>query len=231
MTTNVQIGSRSRHARTLRILLVDDHELVRRGVRYLLESEPGWEVCGEAATGREAVEMAQRLSPDVVVLDLSMPSMNGIEAARRIRQVAPHCEVLILTVHESEDMVRDALAAGARGYILKSDAGSDLVNAVRALSRRKTFFTADVQAMVLQGYLKGLDEAEAVQAASRRLTAREREIVQLVSEGKSNKEVATTLGISVKTAETHRTNVLRKLELHSVTDLVRYAVRNGIIEP
>jgi DNA-binding NarL/FixJ family response regulator len=128
-------------------------------------------------------------------------------------------------------MVRDVLAAGARGYVLKSDAGSDLVNAVRALSRRKTFFTADVQAMVLQGYLKGLDEAEAVQAASRRLTAREREIVQLVSEGKSNKEVATTLGISVKTAETHRTNVLRKLELHSVTDLVRYAVRNGIIEP
>jgi DNA-binding NarL/FixJ family response regulator len=160
-----------------------------------------------------------------------MPGMNGLEATRQIRRVAPQCQVLILTIHESEDMVRDVLAAGARGYVLKSDAGSDLVNAVRALSRRKTFFTADVQAMVLQGYLKGLDEAEAVQAASRRLTAREREIVQLVSEGKSNKEVATTLGISVKTAETHRTNVLRKLELHSVTDLVRYAVRNGIIEP
>jgi DNA-binding NarL/FixJ family response regulator len=231
MPMSVQSGRNSRGAPTLRLLLADDHEFVRRGVRYLLESEPGWEVCGEAATGREAVEMAERLSPDVVVLDISMPGMNGLEATRQIRRVAPQCQVLILTIHESEDMVRDVLAAGARGYVLKSDAGSDLVNAVRALSRRKTFFTADVQAMVLQGYLKGLDEAEAVQAASRRLTAREREIVQLVSEGKSNKEVATTLGISVKTAETHRTNVLRKLELHSVTDLVRYAVRNGIIEP
>jgi DNA-binding NarL/FixJ family response regulator len=230
MTMNVQSGTRSRGTLTLRILLADDHEMVRHGVRYLLESEPGWEVCGQAATGREAVEMAQQLHPDVVVLDLSMPDLNGLDATRQIQRTAPQCQVLILTMHESEDMVRDALAAGARGYVLKSDAGSDLVNAVRALSRRKTFFTADVQAMVLQGYLKGLDEAEAVQAASRRLTAREREIVQLVSEGKSTKEVATTLGISVKTAETHRTNVLRKLDLHSVSDLVRYAVRNRIIE-
>ena len=214
-----------------RILVADDHEVVRRGVCALLQAQQGWEVCGEAITGREAVNEAKRLYPDVVILDIGMPELNGLEAARQIRKEIPHCEVLILTLHESEQVMREVLAAGARGYVLKSDAGRDLVLAVEALRKHKPFFTASVADLLLHDHLKGPDTSESAAVASGRLSAREREIVQLLAEGKSNKEVATALGISVKTAETHRTNVMRKLDLHSVTELVRYAIRNKIIEP
>jgi DNA-binding NarL/FixJ family response regulator len=216
---------------TLRILIADDHEVVRRGVRALLEARPGWEVCGEAVTGREAVDAAKRLSPDIVILDIGMPELNGLEAARQIRKDLPGCEVLILTLHESEQVVREVLAVGARGYVLKSDAARDLVLAVEALRNHKPFFTSTVSDMLLHDHLKGRASPGLAGPSTGRLSAREREIVQLLAEGKSNKEVATTLGISVKTAETHRTNVMHKLDLHSIAELVRYAIRNKIIEP
>ena len=214
-----------------RILIADDHEVVRRGMRVLLESQPGWEVVGEAANGRQAVEMAMALRPDVVVLDITMPELNGLEATRQMREAVPQTQVLVLTVHESEQVAREVLDAGARGYVLKSDAGRDLIAAVDALRQHKPFFTSSVATMVLEGYLQGPERAAPSEAPPRRLTSREREVVQLIAEGKTNKEVAETLGISVKTAEAHRTNVMRKLDLHSVSELVRYAVRNKMVEP
>ena len=213
----------------VRILVADDHEVVRRGVCALLEGHAGFEVCEEAVDGREAVEEAKRSLPDVVILDIGMPGLNGFDAARQIRNVSPDSEVLILTMHESEQVIREVLAAGARGYVLKSDAGRDLITAVEALSRHKTFFTSRVAEMVLQKYLDGNPEQVKSEATS--LTPREREVVQLVAEGRTNKEVATTLNISVKTAETHRTNIMRKLDCHSLSELVRYAIRNKIIDP
>ena len=211
----------------LRILLADDHEVVRRGVRVLLEAHPGWQVCDEAVEGREAVAKAGRLLPDVVILDIGMPLLNGLEAARQIRRTSPRCEVLILTMHESEQLIREVLASGARGYVLKTDAGRNLVNAVEALSRHKTFFTSSVAEFLLQGFLDGRGEPPEPSS----LTQREREVIQLLAEGEGNKEVANTLGISVRTAETHRTNIMRKLGCHSFSDLVRYAIRNSIIAP
>lgn len=211
----------------LRILVADDHEIVRRGVRALLEARPGWRICGEAVEGREAVEKAHRLKPDVVILDIGMPVLNGLEAARQIRKDSPKCEVLILTMHESEQVVREVLTAGARGYVLKSDAGRDLVNAVETLSRHETFFTSSVADYVLQSFLDARGGEEDPSA----VTPREREVIQLLAEGRGNKEVAATLGISVRTAETHRTNIMRKLECRSFSDLVRYAIRNNIITP
>jgi len=214
---------------TIRILIADDHEVVRRGVRALLEGRPGFEVCAEALDGRDAVDKARKSLPDVVILDIGMPGLNGLDAARQIRKVSPSSEVLILTMHESEQVVREVIAAGARGYMLKSDAARDLVTAIEALGRHKTFFTSSVAEMVLQKYLEGNADTGGKEPTS--LTPREREVVQLVAEGKSNKEVATTLNISVKTAETHRTNIMRKLDCHSLSDLVRYAIRNKIITP
>jgi DNA-binding NarL/FixJ family response regulator len=216
---------------SVRILIADDHEVVRRGMRVLLESHPDWEVVGETANGREAVELAAALAPDVVVLDIPMPGLNGLEATRRIRSAVPGAEVLVLTVHESEQVVREVLDAGARGYVLKSDAGHDLVAAVDALAHRRPFFTSTVATMVLEGYLGRPAPASSGAPSGRRLTSRESEVVQLLAEGRSNKEVAETLGISVKTAEAHRSNVMRKLDLHSIGELVRYAVRNKMVEP
>ena len=213
----------------VRILIADDHEVVRRGVRVLLEAHAGWEVCAEAVDGREAVDKARQCSPDVVILDVGMPGLNGLEAARQIRKALPDSEVLILTMHESEQVIQEVLAAGARGYVLKSDAGRDLVAAVEALSHHKTFFTSSVAEMVLRKFLDGSPAPQAVESSS--LTPREREVVQLLAEGKGNKEVASLLSISVKTAETHRTNIMRKLDCHSLSDLVRYAIRNNIIAP
>jgi len=214
---------------TLRILIADDHEVVRRGVRVLLESQPGWEVCAEAANGREAVSAAQREHPDVAVLDIGMPELNGFDAARQIRHALPECEVLILTLHESEQVVHEVLNVGARGYILKSDAGRNLIAAVDSVSRHKQFFAASVADIVVQGYAKtGAGTAGATVRG--RLTPRQREIVQLLAEGKSNKEVASCLGISVKTAETHRNNIMRALSFHSMSELVRYAVREKLTQ-
>jgi DNA-binding NarL/FixJ family response regulator len=213
----------------LRILVADDHEVVRRGVRALLETQAGWEVCAEAANGRDAVAAAQRERPDVAVLDIGMPELNGLEAARQIRKALPQCEVVILTLHESEQVVREVLDVGARGYVLKADAGRDLMTAVEHVSRHKPFFAASVTDIVLQGYLKG--PATAPPATRGRLTPRQREIVQLLAEGKSNKEVASYLGISVKTAETHRNNIMHALDFHSMSELVRYAIREKLVEP
>jgi DNA-binding NarL/FixJ family response regulator len=217
----------------LRILIADDHEVARRGIRALLESHAGWEVCGEAKDGRETVELANSLKPDLILLDIGMPNLNGLEAARQILAVSPDVAILILTMHDSDQVVREVLRAGARGFLLKSDAGRDLVAAVEALQLQRTFFTTRVSQMVLDGFLDrdsrpdgrdaSLDYSDDV------LTGREREVIQLLAEGKTSKEVAVTLNLSVKTAETHRTNLMRKLGLHSVADLTRYAVRNGIV--
>jgi DNA-binding NarL/FixJ family response regulator len=213
---------------SLRIMVADDHEVVRRGLRALLEAQPGWQVCSEAVDGRDVVKKAGELKPDVIILDLAMPNLNGLEATRQLLKMDPGARVLILTLHDSEQVIREVLSAGARGFLLKSDAARDLVSAVEALRQDKTYFTSRVAAMVLNGFLKGGPGA-GIGACISPLTAREREIVQLLAEGKSTKEVASVLGLSVKTAETHRSNIMRKLELHSVSDLVLYAVRNNIV--
>ena len=209
-----------------RILLADDHEIVRRGLRNLIEDRPEWSICCEAADGRKAVDEAMRAKPDIVVMDIAMPRMNGLEAARRIVDKLPRTEVLILTMHESKQLIQDVLKSGARGYILKSDAGKDLIAGIEALLDHKPFFSHKVSEVVLEGFLKGTG----VEAVHDDLTPREREIVQLLAEGKSNKETAAVLGISVKTVEAHRANLMRKLGFGSLSDLVRYAVREKIIE-
>jgi len=211
------------------ILVADDHDVVRRGLCDMLSAHEGWRVCGEASNGREAVKLAAKLKPDVVVLDLSMPELNGLEATRQIRHELPRTEVLIFTMHETEQLIREVLAAGARGYVLKSDAGRHLVTAVESLSHHKPFFTARVSEALLDAYLKSAskpDEGSVV----RTLTPREREIVQMLAEGKSNKEVATGLSISIKTVETHRAAVMRKLDINSIVELVHYAIRNQLVE-
>ncbi len=212
--------------KTVRILVADDHEVVRYGLRRLLEAQPGWEICGEAATGREAVDKAKRLKPDIVVLDYSMPELNGTEAARQILKEVPRTEVLILTMHGSEQLIRGALEAGARGYALKSDASRDLISAVHALIEHKPFLSSSASGAVLDRFLKTPGEP----TTQPTLTPREREIVQLVAEGRSNKEIAVSLEISTKTVEAHRANMMHKLGLSSVSDLVRFAIRNEIIE-
>ncbi len=215
---------------TFRILIAEDHEIVRHGIRALLAQHPGWEVCGEAEDGREAVERNRTLMPDLVILDIGMPNLNGLDAAKQIASHSPLTRVLILTMHDSEQVIRDALAAGARGFLLKSDAGRDLVCAVEALQRHSTFFSSKVAEFVLEGYLNPHRVRAAESGPTNRLTPREREVVQLLAEGKTSKEVAVALNLSVKTTETHRTNVMRKLDLHSVADLTLYAVRNGIVQ-
>ena len=213
---------------SVRILIADDHELFRRGLAAELTQVPGWVVAGEAANGRDAVELAAALKPDIVVLDLTMPELNGLEAARKIISAEPSARVLILTAHESEQLVREVLSAGALGYVLKSDAGRILVAALQALLDGRSFFTSNVARMVLDGYLRS--ESRNAEAPDT-LSAREREIVQLLAEGNSNKDIARLLKISVKTAETHRSNIMRKMGFGSLPELVRYAIRNKIIEP
>lgn len=214
-----------------RVLLADDHQVVRRGVAGILQDAgPDWEVCGEASTGQEAVALAAQLQPDIVVMDISMPEMNGLEATREIKKSNPATEVLILSMHESEQIVQDVLRAGARGYILKQDAGKDLINAMEAVRAHMLFFTSKVSELVLNGYLRGSAAEASGDSSSGRLSPRERQIVQLVAESKSNKEVANLLNISVKTVETHRAHIMDKLDLHSVTELVRYAIRNNLVE-
>jgi len=213
----------------LRILIADDHEIVRRGVRAHLTQHAEWQVCGEAHDGREAVRLAHELKPDVVVMDVSMPELNGLEATRQIRHELLRTEVLIFTMHDTEQMIRKALSAGARGYVLKTDAERHLTRAVEALGRHKPYFTYGASDALLDAFLKF--NADADESESLILTAREREIVQLLTEGKCNKEIATRLRISVKTVETHRSSAMRKLDINSIVGLVHYAIRNQIVEP
>ena len=216
----------------IRILVADDHAVVRRGLRTLLESKADWVVCGEAATGTQAIFRARRLRPEVIVMDISMPEVDGLEATRQILNELPHIKVLILTMHESPQIMREVLKAGARAYVLKSDLDRNLILAIEALHRGETFFSAKVSEIMLEGYLQdNVQRPNAEPPYSTRLTARQKEVVRLLAEGKTNKEVASALGISVKTAETHRNNIMRKLELHSFSDLVRYAVRERIVDP
>jgi DNA-binding NarL/FixJ family response regulator len=214
----------------LRILLADDHQIVRQGVRRLIENEAEWEVCGEASDGRTAVALAEELKPDVVIMDVGMPELNGLDAARQIKRALPKTELLIFTGEESEQMIHDVFAAGARSYILKRDLSQHLVAAIRALAEHRNYFTGRISEVVFARYMSGESPRTGGEPADA-LSLREREIVQLLVEGKSNKEAAATLGISVKTVETHRASIMRKLQLDSFAALVRYALRNKIIAP
>jgi DNA-binding NarL/FixJ family response regulator len=211
----------------LRILLADDHEVVRDGVRRQIESEPAWEICGEANDGRKAVALAESLKPDIVVLDIGMPELNGLEATRQIKRALPKTEVLVFTGEQSEQVIHQIFAAGARSYILKSDRSEHLVAAIRALGEHKHYFTDRVSEVVFARYFD--DETGAGKDKAEGLTPREREIVQLLTEGKSNKQTGAVLGISIKTVETHRAAAMRKLRLESFSEMVRYAIRNKII--
>jgi DNA-binding NarL/FixJ family response regulator len=212
----------------VRILIADDHELVRRGLVTTLGDVPGWSIVAEAENGRRAVELARSTQPDVAILDMTMPELNGLEATRQILADRSSTRVLILTAHESEQLVREVLNAGAQGYVLKSDAGKALVTGVEALMDGRPFFTSKVARLVLDGFLRS-HEGEGGNGSTQALSPREREIVQLLAEGKSNKEVARALGITVKTAETHRSNIMRKMQFNSLSDLIRYAIRNNIV--
>ena len=214
----------------IRIMLADDHDVVRRGLRELLEEHEGWEVCGEAANGRQAIEMVKQLRPHVAVVDLGMPELNGLEATRHIRKEVPETEILVFTMHESEQLVWDVLEAGARGFVMKSDAARYLTSAVEALAQHKPFFTSKVSELVLGEFLKAGKHRKEAAASPSLLTPREREIVQLLAESKSNKEISTILNISVKTVETHRATIMRKLNINSIVELVHYAVRNELVE-
>ena len=207
------------------ILIADDHEVVRSGLRMILEAQPGWQVIAEAGDGKEAIAKAVESRPDVIILDYALPLVNGIEATRQIRLRSPNAEILIFTMHESDMVVRDILQAGARGYLLKSDAKRFLIAAVESVAAHQPFFSSTVSETLLKAYLRDAKHSESV------LTARERDVVRLVAEGHTNKHLASLLGISVKTVETHRARIMRKLNLTSTAALVRYAIRNRIAEP
>ena len=213
---------------TFRILIADDHPIFRLGLCSLLGSHEGWEVCGQAADGRDAVQKCGQLKPDLLILDICMPKLNGVDAARQILKDNPAQRILILTDVNSEDVVRDCLEAGVRGWVFKSDGTDDLTTAVEALARHKSAFSSRVSDLIMDGFLQRHRAGPGAPKVSR-LSPREREVVQLLGEGKTTKEVATLLNLSVKTAETHRSNLMHKLKLHSIADLVLYAVRNEIV--
>ena len=214
----------------VRILIADDHEMIRHGLRRTLEQREDWQICGEAANGREAVELAKKLVPNVIILDLSMPELNGLEATSQIKKMLPQTEVMIFSIHESSELTRRVREAGARGYLLKSDIGRHVVTAVEALAEHKLYFTWSVSKTMLDAYLRdGKPVTDKVERFSE-LTPREREIIQLLGEGHSNKAISARLGISVKTVETHRAAIMRKLSINSFAQLVRYAIRNRIVE-
>jgi DNA-binding NarL/FixJ family response regulator len=213
---------------SLRLVVADDHPLMRRGICDLLEAEPGWKVVAKASNGREAIEAVSKAKPDVLVIDLAMPELNGLTATREILRLFPKLGVVLLTMHNTDQSVREVLESGARGYVLKSDAEQDLVAAVKAVVAGKPFFTANITEIVLKGYLNRTENSEPTKSLSG-LTTRERQVVQLLVEGKGNKDVALAMRLSVKTVEAHRSNINRKLAIRSTSDLVRYAVRNGIV--
>ena len=204
-----------------RILIADDHEIVRHGLRAILEARQGWEVCGEATDGWQAVKLTAELKPDVVAMDIGMPNLNGLDAARQIMRDNPRQKILFLTMYQSEQLARTIQQAGARGLLLKSEAGSELVNAIETIQRSGNFFSTR-----LSTELRGEQRSKSRET----LTPRERQVVQLLAEGKTTKEVACLLNLSVKTAETHRSNIMAKLGLHSISEVVLYAVRNNIVQ-
>jgi DNA-binding NarL/FixJ family response regulator len=215
--------------KTVRILLADDHKVVRQGTRALLSTIPEWEIVGETNNGRDAVALTAELKPDIVILDITMPELNGLDAARQIKRTSPGTEILIFTAQETEKLVHDVFDSGARSYIMKTDAADNLIDAVRALSEHKHFFTSRISEIVFARCIQGKQALEGSSENSR-ISDREREVVQLLGEGKSSKEIATILGISVRTVETHRAAIMKKLGLKSFSELIRYAVRNKIIE-
>jgi DNA-binding NarL/FixJ family response regulator len=209
----------------IRILIADDHEVVRSGLRHIVEAQPNWQVVAEAGDGKEAISKALETKPDVAVIDYAMPLVNGVEATRQIRSAQPGTEVLIFTMHDNETLVQELLKAGARGYLLKTDARRHLIGAIEALAAHKPFFTPKVSEALLDSFLSNPRHERSD------LTHRERSVVQLIAEGYTNKQIAGVLDISLKTVETHRATVMRKLNLSSSAALVRYAIRNQIVEP
>jgi DNA-binding NarL/FixJ family response regulator len=216
---------------SLRILIADDHDVMRQGTQAVIEHGTQHQVCGLATNGREAVARANELKPDLVILDMTMPQLNGLDAAIQIKRNLPRTEILMFTAHETDDLIRKAFDAGVKSFILKTEAHQFLVEAIESLARHKPYFTPKVSETLFSNIMNRAEGRHGDTESGQRLSAREREIVQLIAEGKSNKEVADALGISVRTAETHRANLLRKLNLDSVASLVRYAIRNKLIEP
>ena len=214
--------------RQIRILLADDHNVMRRGLRLLLERQPGFKVVGEASDGRQAVEQAEATKPDIIVLDIAMPNLSGIEAAQRISALLPHTRIIILSMHSDESYVLRALKAGAKGYLLKDSAENDLIEAIRAVDEGKAFFSPEISNIMVEDYVREMKRRGA-EDSYELLTPREREILQMLAEGKSNKHIATVLDLSLYTVETHRRNLQDKLNLHSFAELILYAVRKGII--
>ena len=229
-SASASAGLEARQGRMVRVLIGDDHEVIRRGLRQMIERRSGWSVCGEAASGAEVERLTAELAPDVVILDVSMPGTDSVEVTRRMRAAHPATEILIFTMHEGEEMIRALIGAGARGYLLKSDPTTQVYAALEALAEHKPYFTPKVSEALREAFLKTIPEGGGKTPATL-LSAREREIIQLLAESRSNKEVATKLGISVKTVETHRATIMRKLGVSSVVELVHYAVRNKIISP
>ena len=214
----------------IQILLADDHALMRRGIRDLLESDSELEVIGEASDGREAVRMAEKLKPDVMIMDLAMPELNGLDAIRQIRRDVPDVELLVFSMHDSEELIREVFAAGARGYVLKNDVALYLVEAVKSLARHKPFFTPRISEAILNSLVSTAAAGHEEPSRTGPLSSRERQILQLLAENKSNKDIAKALGISVRTVETHRRSVMQKLDANSIVELVHYAIRNGIVQ-
>ena len=208
----------------IHILLADDHAVVRQGFKMILAAQPDMEIVGEAGNGREALDLASQLQPDVIVMDVAMPELNGIEATRRVAEVSPRSRVLALSMHKDSVYVREILRAGARGYLLKDSISSDLLAAVRAIARGEGYLSPGVSDAVLNDYRKHVTDPIDL------LTSREREVLQMIAEGKTNKEIATVLNLSVYTVDAHRGHIMEKLNLHSVTDLVRFAVRAGLVD-
>ena len=213
----------------IQIVIADDHEIVRGGVRNLIESHSDYICCGEASTGREAVDLCQKLHPDVAIVDVTMPGLNGIDAARQILKLCPKTKVLVFTVHDAEQVVVEIFRSGAHGYVLKSDAGRQLLEAIKCVLGGRHYFSAKISEVIFDS-MRDHETPHAAGPSEETPTSREREIIQLLAEGQTNKEVASKLGISVKTVETHRASVMRKLGLHSIGELVRYAIRNHLIK-